>query len=249
MAFKQAVSKVVSAICSAGLAEQCCLCHAQGQPFLKTEPIRDGLCFRCLALLRRPILACSGCGLSHQCDCNNQDWHLDRTLFLQNYQAPIDHFIVDFKFHGKPALARPLGAQLGWLFALAKDAESTPATLVPVPLSPQRLRHRGFNQSELLCRAMKRTNAKFEISHLIQRIAQPNTKELPAQAQSSRKDRLLHSQHRYQLRKGPTPEMPAEIVLIDDVMTTGATLNQCAALLKASGVKSVCAIVVARTPR
>jgi ComF family protein len=166
---------------------------------------------------------------------------LDRTLVLADYAAPLDRLITEMKFHGKLHLATALGSQMGQLLNVALQGEQPSITGVPVPMSNRRLRERGFNQTQRIADAMKMqasglTVQPFQMVRKVQKNAQTSL---------GRQARLENLSHTYEVI-GSSPD---RVLLIDDVLTTGATLNACAAALKARGAQEVWAIVAARTPR
>jgi predicted amidophosphoribosyltransferase len=145
------------------------------------------------------------------------------------------------KFHGKLHLATALGLQMGQLLDVALLQEQRSITGVPVPMSNQRLLERGFNQTHRIAAAMQMqaTGLMIKPFQLVRKV-QKN-----AQTSLGRQARLENLSHTYEVI-GSTPD---RVLLIDDVLTTGATLNACAAALKACGAQEVWAIVAARTPR
>jgi ComF family protein len=218
---------------NAVLPRACHLCEAVG----------SALCRRCEALVRSTIsLRCSGCGLNTACDCHVLGWKIDRTLAMASYQAPIDSLIGEMKFQSKQSIGKVLGAIMGQEFAhrLAYETQSLDDfCLVPVPLSAARFRHRGFNQADTIAKALAKHLA-LPVRHIIARGHQ-----LQSQSQLGRQARLLNLNQAYVL----TQKSPKKVILVDDVMTTGATLNHCADLLKSAGAAEVWAMVAARTER
>ena len=113
--------------------------------------------------------------------------------------------------------------------------------VVPVPLARERLQARGYNQALLLARQLAR--AKVD-AHLMLRV-----RNTPAQSQLDRAERLRNLHGALALDPLQTPAIAQrQIVLVDDVMTTGATLQTCAAALRQAGAARVHALVFARTP-
>ncbi len=112
--------------------------------------------------------------------------------------------------------------------------------IVPVPLHPDRQRERGYNQAELIARPLaKRLGLKLG-AYLLMR-----TKPRPAQLVLSRSEHWKSVRGAYATRKGVRVDK-LRILLVDDVLTTGATLDACARVLKAAGAASVLGITVAR---
>jgi predicted amidophosphoribosyltransferase len=114
-----------------------------------------------------------------------------------------------------------------------------PATLVPVPLHPSRLRRRGFNQAERLAAALGRRTG-LAVCDCLQRRG-------PATRQVGRdRDQRLTGAGMVVLRPGRP--VPGHAVLVDDVATTGATLAACAQALRAAGARRLAGVAFARTP-
>ena len=110
--------------------------------------------------------------------------------------------------------------------------------LVPVPLHPRRLRSRGYNQSELLARALSKKLGMEMDQRLLAR-----TRNTPPQVSASREDRRDNVQGSFRC-DGRVDKRP--VILVDDVATTGSTLMACAGALKDAGAASVWGLVLAR---
>jgi ComF family protein len=123
----------------------------------------------------------------------------------------------------------------------AQDAIDQAHLLLPIPLSAARLAERGFNQSLLL--ALQLSPSKTQ-SHLLLR-----TRHTQAQSQLNRQARLSNLLGAFAMSPLEAGMVRGQhILLIDDVMTSGATLNLAASVLKQAGAKEVCALVLAKTP-
>jgi ComF family protein len=123
----------------------------------------------------------------------------------------------------------------------AQDAIDQAHLLLPIPLSAARLAERGFNQSLLL--ALQLSPSKTQ-SHLLLR-----TRHTQAQSQLNRQARLSNLLCAFAMSPLEAGAVRGQhILLIDDVMTSGATLNLVAQVLKQAGAKEVCALVLAKTP-
>lgn len=146
------------------------------------------------------------------------------------YAEPVDRLIADFKFHGRVALA-PLLAGL-MIEAAARAGRRPVGTLLPVPLHPSRLRERGYNQALELARPLARHFGLPLQARLLRR-TRPTTAQmtLPARyrAGNVRGAFALHGRAR----------PPEAVVLVDDVLTTGATVNELASLLLRAGTRRV----------
>ena len=175
----------------------------------------------------------------HLCgDCRERLPHFDQAVAAGWYEGVLAEAIHLFKYRGKTLLARPLGDLL-----LAEIKRFPKAdVLVPVPLHPSRLREREFNQALLLCDYVGAESGHPVVPDALERV-----RVTPPQIGLSHEDR------RRNVRKAIVPKRPERfegkrLVLIDDVFTTGATVNECARALKRGGAESVFVLTVARTP-
>lgn len=222
---------------AAGLPSQCAVCHAW--------PARR-LCDACRAQFARPGARCSTCaavvpdGVAQCGECLRHPPPLDACLAAVSYGFPWAHLLAQFKFQADPGWA----AALAGLMRQAPGAQAAIAQadlVLPVPLSRERLRQRGYNQALLLAR---RLGSPHVHPHLLLR-----TRDAEAQSHLTRAQRLRNLRGAFML----DPLLAARasgrrVLLVDDVMTTGATLHAAAAPLREAGARHVAAIVLARTP-
>jgi ComF family protein len=146
------------------------------------------------------------------------------------YEGPARELVRALKFHSAPAVARAMASAI----AAGAPAELLRgATLVPVPLDPARARRRGYNQAAVLAGELGRRTG-LRVSHCLARAPHRGT-----QVGRDRSQRLEAMAGAVRLR-GQRPTRP---VLVDDVITTGATVSACAGALRAAG-----ALAYARTP-
>ena len=175
----------------------------------------------------------------HQCGpCKALPPVFDLCLAAVPYQYPWSQLVVDFKFGGQAAWARSFATLMRsapWVEPALDKAD----IVLPMPLSRQRLKERGFNQTLLLARALDSQKVRHD---LLLRI-----KDTPAQSSLPRNERLLSVANAYALEPLHAPIRDKHIVLIDDVMTTGATLNAAARVLRQAGATHITAVVFART--
>jgi competence protein ComFC len=162
----------------------------------------------------------------------------DRIICLCDYSGIIKDVLVGFKFHSKPGCGKTLGTLLADKVA-GLAAASKFDLLTCVPLHPKRLRERGYNQSEILCRELGKSTGMPVNTHIIKRIRNTEAQSLLAgkQRYSNVKDAFLV------VDAGPV--IGKSVLLVDDIMTTGNTLNECARILKDAGAASVTAAVIA----
>ena len=164
---------------------------------------------------------------------------LDGALAAVSYAYPWSGLIVQFKFHEDTAWARSMATLLRstpWVEPALDAAD----WLIPVPLSGERLRERGFNQALLLARALDRDKTRPNLLLRIQ--------HSPAQSTLSRKERVRNLQSAFAIEPDHYASLRGKrCVLVDDVMTTGSTLHAAANVLRAAGAANVTALVFART--
>ncbi|CAG8999972.1 MAG: hypothetical protein CENE_01955 [Candidatus Celerinatantimonas neptuna] len=199
-------------------------------------------CKDCLSLLQ-PVATerCQQCGIAiphpPRCgQCLKRPPAFDLCIVFDDYQWPLDKLIQRFKHH-KEVL---LGQGLAELFYRHHSAAAA-TTLCPVPMHWRKQWQRGFNQSELLCQSL----AKFyHLPHMDLFSRKHAGHDLIGLSRSERQRAIRNS---YQLK--PFKSLPSHITLVDDVMTTGATLNELANQLKKAGVEQINCWVLARTPK
>lgn len=175
--------------------------------------------------------------------CITQRPAFDATLAGADYRAPLDQLVLQLKFGGKLALA-PWFAEVLRDAVLEDRAFLLPNVLCPVPLGPQRLIERGFNQALEMARPL----ARHLGIDLCERLA---IRALDTRAQSG----VAPDQRRRNIRNAfaVAPDAMAivrgqHIGVVDDVMTSGHTLGELAATLKRCGAARVSNFVFARTP-
>lgn len=155
------------------------------------------------------------------------------------YEGPARALVRGLKFQGAVRLAAPMAAQIA--ACAPPDLLAPPAVLVPVPLHPVRARRRGFNQAEQLAIALSRRTG-LRVHDCLLRGGRADARQVGR----SRAERLAGTAGAVELRRGARP--PTAALLVDDVVTTGATFSACAAALEAEGVERVAAVAYALTP-
>jgi len=204
----------------------------------------DSLCLPCRAcILSPPQHLCPVC--SHpmqgifQCpNCEGQRWHLSVIVPGCRYEGLVRELVQRFKYGRDQSLMRPLGdLMLGALSDPRLEGKKFDA-IVPVPLHAVREREREFNQAALLAQRLA--------SHLGLPVIQclKRTQATLPQAGFDRSHRLKNLEGAFEI-KGKVTE-GASLLLVDDVTTTGTTLNACAEVLMEAGAGEVCAVTVAR---
>ncbi|MFZ3159250.1 MAG: ComF family protein [Rhodoferax sp.] len=198
-----------------------------------------------MAEFAQPRPRCSTCALplpagQPQCGaCLKAPPPLDVCLAAVPYAFPWAHLMADFKFNEQPALAKFFANLLKatpWVDPSIEAAD----LLLPMPLSRQRLQVRGYNQALLLAQQLHARKARVD---LLLRIA-----DTPAQHTLKREQRLTGLAHSFAVDPLKVSLLQgARLVLVDDVMTTGASLYAAARVLKAAGAAHITGLVIART--
>jgi ComF family protein len=166
-----------------------------------------------------------------------------RTVAACDYGYPWDGLLTALKFHAAldlvPARAARLAHQADASGAMPVD------TLLPVPLADARLRERGYNQAALLADAVARRLQLPCAPQALRRVV-----DTPHQTALPRAQRTANMRGAFAVEPGARTSLAGHrVAVVDDVMTTGATLGEIARVLQAAGVVEVQAWVVARTPR
>jgi len=157
------------------------------------------------------------------------------------YRAPLDRLLPRFKFHHDLAAGRLLATTMAAAFApLAGRDAAVCATLIPVPLHRSRLRQRGYDQALELARPLSRRLGLPLRANGLHR-----ARDTPPQSRLDAAQRRRNLRDAFAWRTDAPP--PAHAILIDDVMTTGATLHAAAQALQRAGAGRVDAWVCART--
>ena len=176
-------------------------------------------------------------------NCEIQIPPFDQTICIDCYGGLLTNAVHDYKYKHQVAIAR--GLVDAWLqIHKVNDLTSNIDLLIPVPMSSQKLNKRGFNQSWELCKSFsKKLKIATSSSILYRNHLESN------QAQAGREERIKRLKAVFHINQNKINSIKnTRIVLIDDVMTTGATLSTIAKLLKDFGAQSVHNWVILRTP-
>lgn len=213
------------------------------QRCLLCDVINHGLlCPSCCQCLYSDNAKCPQCGINMpeitRCgDCIKQPPYFDKVIACFDYRAPVSDWLSAFKFQQKLYFAAFFAQQLEKTIPPASPIKR----IVAMPLHKSRLRQRGFNQAhEIAKRIAHSLNINYE-SRLITR-----TKHRPAQTTLNYKNRKQNVENIFKLKK---PLSDTHIAIIDDVVTTGSSVNEIAKLLKQNGAHRVEVWCIARTQR
>lgn len=210
------------------------------------------LCNACVQAFAQPVPRCRRCaiavpqGVDTCSDCLRQPPAIERCVAAVDYTWPWPDCIADFKFR----------ADAGFADALALLMRSTPwaepllescSLVLPMPLSTSRLRERGFNQALELARRL--APQRCDATLLMRLPPAHEAADAPAQHTLSRSERLRNLRGAMLVDPLRANEVRGQqVLLIDDVMTTGASLEAAAQALLQAGAAGVQALVLARTP-
>jgi len=204
-------------------------------------------CYSRLPFISSPVCSIcgvpfSGAGDDHPCgSCLNNPPHYSAARAALAYEGACRDLIHAFKYNGRSHLRRPLGlltAQKLAFFATQSAAE----ILLPVPLHKKRLRMRGFNQSLLLGEILSRV---WQIPLLRQGLVR--TRWTTPQVELDRNNRLHNLKGAFSVTDSRAIA-GKRLLLVDDVVTTGSTLHECAGTLLKAGAGAVFAVSVAHAP-
>jgi ComF family protein len=223
----------ISSIFNHSFQQHCLLCGAASGPHTICAAChtdlpwhRQSQCPKCAL----PTLGGEICGA-----CLKHPPAFDHTHAALAYTFPLDRLIPRLKYQGRLAIAPALGSVLSDAVA----AQPRPDLLVPMPLHPTRIRERGFNHATEITRVIaKKTGLPFD-TNTCQRI-----RDTPPQMG------LKHDARRRNVRGAfacSNEVQGLHIALVDDVMTTGTSLDELAATLKRAGARKVTCWIVART--
>jgi len=160
---------------------------------------------------------------------------LDGTYHFWWYEDVIEKAIKLYKYADRFSLA--------WVLAIWLDRTmryyslNLPVTFVPT--TPNAFKERGFDTMKQVSEKLKKMG--YAVAELL------TAKDVPSQAGLNRRQRLQNIRGKYQVLNGT--ELPPELVIVDDVYTTGATLEECARVLKSQGVKHVIGVTVAKVKK
>lgn len=209
---------------------------------------REGLwlCLSCQAKISTPETRCLTCGKPSflgrtHAECRTRDQALDGLLVAADYQNEgIRNLIWNLKYNSVDSISEVLVTlMIDYLVKNDLLEYFSRATIIPVPLAKRRVRERGFNQAGLLAQNLAE-KLHLEYLPILEKI-----KHSKRQVDLSREERVQNVVGHF--RASILPSLGEQkILLIDDVATTGATLNECAKVLREQQVSEIWGFVVAR---
>lgn len=211
----------------------CLCCQYQKQA-------KFGFCLACYQDLPHLPRPCLYCGLplneDNLCTCHPEDWPFIACLSAFQYQFPINKLIGQYKNKARLSLCQSFAQSLA--AQIKQQKQPLPELLIPVPLSPQKLAKRGFNQSLELAKDLGKILSIPVDYHLLQTVGQGKS-----QKQLNRRQRQAMNTEQFYLTN---KIQQTHIAIIDDVITTGATVKTIAQILQKQGVTQIQAWSIAR---
>ena len=232
--------RIVDGLLAVLIAPACAACELP-----LDEPTHGPVCRNCwngIVPITPPV--CETCGdplpswrivslESHRCPrCRRSNTHVSRGRAIGEYAGPLRGIVHALKYDGRRSVAKPLAARLTVQGAAVLAGAHC---AVPVPLHRARKRARGFNQAAEIARHLP-----LPVRHALKRV-----RPTPAQAGLPAGKRHANVRNAFALRRR-APITGCVVVLVDDVSTTGATLDACARVLLEGGAREVRALTVAR---
>jgi ComF family protein len=192
-------------------------------------PITPPLCDSCGDPIQRPVNLCASCG--------GRERVIQRARAVGEYDGALRHLVHALKYNGRRSLAQPLAARMR---ASGRPLIENADCVVPVPLHWRREYQRGFNQARDLAKHLG-----LPVREPLTRLRHTYPQVELAAHQRHQNVRGAFGLRRSLLRKQQLVE-GLKVLLVDDVSTTGATLDGCAELLKTAGASEVYALTAAR---
>lgn len=198
--------------------------ECQSKPLI----IREPRCKKC----SKPIASGE---LEYCYDCDSKEFHYSRGISLWLYDEVMKQSIIRFKYKGckeyvnfyVDEIVKHLGDEIRMI---------TPDVLLPVPVHKTRQRQRGYNQAELLAEELGRQlNIKVKTDVLIRTVKTQPQKELSNVERMKNLEKAFAVSEKY----GSTMSKFHKLMLIDDIYTTGSTIEACAKVLQRAGVKEI----------
>jgi competence protein ComFC len=197
-----------------------------------------GACMDKISLLRDQCPVCSGFLSEGRCRiCAERTFYPSSNISIAEYRGVTKELLRRLKFHGNRCLHIPAG-----LLAMREISRRRVRAdvITCVPMNARKKWKRGFNQSELIARLIaKQTGAPY-------RSLLKEKNKTVTQRELGLRHRFINVINRYQVRERADLK-DKSIMIIDDVFTTGATINECARVLRAAGAKDVFSVTIARS--
>ena len=201
--------------------------------------VENGACAGCLDAIESVKEACPRCSgqlKDGRCEiCSDRMWYLDRNIAAAEYSGAMKKILRSYKFEKRKRIHSHLGAIA---FNAVKDQGLDVDLVTAVPMTGTKVWKRGYNQSELVARVVsRRLGCEYKVL-LMEKGSSRTQKDLQY------RDRFINILGRY-VPKGSAAR-GRKVLIVDDVFTTGATINECARVLREAGAERVYGVTIAR---
>ncbi len=175
--------------------------------------------------------------------CRNKEFKFTRAWSVVNYDDLMRHLIHLFKYRNKTSLSKPFARLMADFFQNYNLSRFKFDYLIAVPLHPARFREREYNQSQLICAELARILGMRNLKNNLKRI-----KYTAFQSSLNENERFHNIEGAFALRNHGGELLGKNILLIDDLLTTGATCSEAAGTLRQAGANQVYVLTLAVTP-
>jgi len=238
--------KSMDALVSVLFPYHCCLCHHYTgilplclKCWSAVVFIVPPFCSLCSKPFYNPVLL--DCEEILKCDeCEQRALYFKKCRSLAIYQDEFKNIIQQFKFYDQPYIGKFLGTKLAEFIKTDPDYMNSDL-IIPVPLQKKREKERGYNQSFIIAQTLSKGILIPISARYLKRLGNH-----PPQSNLTMKERKLNVRGTFFVTN-PLQIKGKTIILVDDVFTTGSTLNECARVLRHAGALQVLAITLART--
>lgn len=174
-------------------------------------------------------------------DCQRKNFHFDKGYAVWVYDEAMKHSVSNFKYHSKKEYAKFYTQEMVGLYG-DRIKKLSPDLIVPIPIHRSKYLERGYNQADILACGIGKELGIPVLSNLLVR-----TKKTLPQKKLSDKERLRNLQEAFQFNENAANfyhKKISKVLLVDDIYTTGSTIEACANVLKSQGTKEIYFIVL-----
>jgi competence protein ComFC len=202
------------------------------------DPYLCKKCYKSVELLSAGCSICSGELIGGKCEiCSGRKLYIDKNITIAEYSGVVKEILHNYKFNKRRMLYKLISSIS---INEIKKYSDLFSTITSVPVNRKKKWKRGFNQSELIAKHIAKKLKKIYHTTLKEKYHFKTQKKL------GYRDRFLNILDRYKIRNAKNVT-GANILIVDDVFTTGATINECARVLKTFGAEKVYSLTIART--
>ena len=212
--------KILNTIIDILFPQVCSICGKLNQ---------EGLCVKCRNMLEKLAIF----------EVTNENKYFEELISIFSYEGMVRQLLLTYKFHEKPYM---YVCFVNCILKKKKIFEKLQSydTIIPVPISKKRMKERGYNQSALIAKNLsKHLGIELQVGCLYK------TKNIIEQSKLNKEQRKENIQNVYELKKKEILNNK-QILLLDDIYTTGSTVNECAKILQQAKPKKIDVLVVAK---